>query len=108
MTHPIEDQVAILRCYGQAAEEYGDTNVMAFSAKVQTMMGMSVSRKIQALCYLFDNLLATNAKLTTLAEQLQATIHDEDPITHQVTKEDAFAALQMAITAAIAKMNEDN
>lgn len=90
MTNKFSDMRDILMCYGDAQDE--ELGTVGFAAKVQTLMGLSVSRKIQALCYLFDNLLQTNADLVTA---LQEHFEMETPVT---TKEDAFTALQMAIT----------
>lgn len=87
----------ILVCYADSTDEDNEPNVLVFSTKVQTMMGVSANRKIQALCYLFDNLLATNAQLATaLKTNMASEEFGEDSL---VTKEDAYTALQMAITA---------
>lgn len=95
MNNKFSDMRQILICYALAAEEsesyhdgLGSDLVPRFSAKVQTLPGISVSRKIQALAYLLDNQLETISKLLNIL----------DPDIEN-TKEEAFAALQMAITA---------
>ncbi len=93
-----DDMRSVLICFADAMEQ--DLGVMGFATKVQVLMGMSDNRKIQALCYLFDNLLQTNASLTTILQQANGDEQfDFEGNVISVTKEDAFAALQMAITA---------
>ena len=114
MTNKFTDMRDILVAYALAAEEseaYDDgesDHVTRFAAKVQTMMGMSMSRKIQALCYLLDNQLGAVATVATANNALQHRIHPSENF-DDVSKEDAFAALQMAITAqSVNYQNGDN
>lgn len=93
MANYFDDMRDILICYSEA-----EGNSAMFSANVQRLMGKNPNRKIHALCLLFDNLLNTQAQLTTALQDAHSTLYDD--VQHPpVTKEEAFTALQMAITA---------
>ena len=92
MANPFDDMRNICIAYSEA-----EGNSAKFAQLTKSMMGMSADRKIHALCLLFDNLLNTQAGLTTALND--ANEHNDGPILPPVTKEDAFTALQMAITA---------
>lgn len=104
MSNHYSDMRDILICFAYAAEENdGESNVEMFSAKVQTLMGMSVSRKIRALCYLFDVMLKNQSAA------VEALMNHLDPDnTDGFNQEQAFTALQMAITAAAANYQNGN
>lgn len=92
MANHFDDMRDILICYSEA-----EGNSAMFSANVQRLMGKNPNRKIHALCLLFDNLLNTQALLTTALNDANGNLNNEG--SPEVTKEEAFTSLQMAITA---------